>query len=117
MPDDQSEPVYVTLGFFGSNEDPYIIGSNARAGWFFSVRNSSTLSDSVAIVSSHIMSVKLSIPSSSFAVLLRAGSHVVLELLGHQTILCMRLRLNKLLRRDEVAPMSHKAGGLHSASR
>ena len=40
----------------------YIIGSSASAGWFFSVRKATSVSGSVATVSSPTMSVKLSIP-------------------------------------------------------
>ena len=48
-----------------------MIGSMFRAGWPFSVRKAMTPSESVAIVSSQIMSVKFSIPNTSFAVLFR----------------------------------------------
>ena len=40
----------------------YIIGSRANAGWPFSVRKPTSVSGSVAIVSSPTISVKLSIP-------------------------------------------------------
>ena len=52
----------------------YIIGSMLRAGWFFSVRNATSASGSVVMVTSPTISVKLSIPYSSFAVSFRRSA-------------------------------------------
>ena len=65
----------------------YIIGSIPRAGWPFSVRKATRVSGSSAMVSSPIISVKLSIPYSSFAVAFSFSATWSFSSLGIHTIL------------------------------
>ena len=67
----------------------YIRGSRPRTGWFFSVRKSMRASQSSQIVSSAIISVKLSMPYSSLAVRFRRSATSSFSSYGIQTIRSM----------------------------